>query len=56
LIDRKNAYYVPGTVFGVSRVCIILSSPMFTEAAGAFKKCKNQEWPFAGVSGSALSA
>jgi hypothetical protein len=35
----------------VSRVCIILSSPMFTEAAGAFKKCKNQEWPFAGVSG-----
>jgi hypothetical protein len=27
---------------------------MFTEAAGALEKCKNQEWPFAGVSGSAL--
>ena len=27
---------------------------MLREAAGALEKSKNQEWPFAGVSGSAL--
>jgi hypothetical protein len=39
-------------VWTVVCVCLEEGPPMLREAAGALEKSKNQEWPFAGVSGS----
>jgi hypothetical protein len=41
-------------VWTVVCVCLEEGPPMLREAAGALEKSKNEEWPFAGVSGSAF--